>query len=72
MDDDVIEDLADAFANQLENLNDRDPRYSAHKAAIHDNIIAIAVVIHNHEPTYDLRYYYKRAGYPEPYPVHEM
>ena len=68
MDEDVIEDLANALAEQLSYLKEWDPlRYS-----IYDAIVAVAVVINSHEPTYDMRYFYKRAGYPEPYPVHDM
>lgn len=68
MDDDVIEALADAFAEQFSQLMSWDPQ----RLVICDCVVAVAVVIHDFEATYDLRYFYKRAGYPEPYPVHEM
>lgn len=68
MDDDVIEALADAFAGQLNQLMSWDPQ----RLIIYDCIVEIAVVIHDFQPTYDLRYFYKRTEYPEPYPTHEM
>ena len=71
MDDDVIEALADAFASQLEYIRNS-PRLRGFETATLDIIVGVAVVIHDFEPTYDLRYFYKRAGCPEPYPVHEM
>lgn len=70
MDDDIIEALADGFAwrfGQCE-VTQRDTHYGT----IMEDCYMVAVVIHNFEPTYDLRYYYKRAGFPEPYPIHEM
>ena len=73
MDDDVIEALADAFAEQLNyTTNGYIECEKYYKAAILDDIMAVANVIHDFEPTYDLRYFYKRAKYPEPYPIHEM
>jgi hypothetical protein len=70
MDDDVIEDLADALASEIAYLDTHG--FSRFIPAILDAIVAVATVINNHEETYDLRYFYKRAGYPEPYPTHEM
>ena len=73
MDDEIIEDIADAFAEQLNCIKDhptfRTPHY---EAAIFDNIIAMAIVINRWTKTYDLRYFYQRAGYPEPYPQHDI
>jgi hypothetical protein len=66
MDDDVIEAIADAFAARLAVC------YGTHAMVVLDDAYAVAVVIHDFEPTYDLRYYYKRIGFPEPYPIHEM
>ena len=73
MDEDVIEDIANAFAEQLSQLTGFSiVAADQYATAIYDDIIAIATVINSHEPTYDMRYFYKRAGYPEPYPVHDM
>lgn len=71
MDDDIIEDLADAFAGQIAYLREAHPR-NAFEEIVYDSMFAIATVINNHNPTYDLRYFYKRAGHPEPYPVHPI
>lgn len=70
MDDDVIEALADAFAEQLEYLHSSGNSRLA--GVWMDSVMAVADVIHAFEETYDLRYFYRRAGYPEPYRVHEM
>ena len=72
MDDDIIDDLAAAFAGQIDFVLRSSPHRQDWYNAILDDIIAIAGVIHSHTPTYDMRYYYKNAGYPEPYPVHDM
>lgn len=73
MDEDIIEDIADAFAKQLENVSFF-PLHAGqyYEAAVLDDIVCMAIVINNHAPTYDLRYFYKRAGFPEPYPEHPM
>lgn len=74
MDDDVIEEIADAFAGEIRYIEEYfDGREQERFIeivlyAVH----ALAVVIHNHEPTYDLRHYYRRAGWVEPYPVHPI
>ena len=69
MDDDIIEALADAFADVLMSQK----IHSVHIfRGIYECIVSVAVAIHDNEPTYDLRYFYKRAGYPEPYPIHDM
>lgn len=68
MDEDVIDAIADALGLQ------RDLAWGITNAsnAVCNSIHAIAEVIHTYEPTYDLRYFYCRAGYPEPYPEHPM
>lgn len=68
MDDDVIEALADAFAERLAIPSPRDTHYGTILA----DIVAVGCVINELEPTYDLRYFYRRANFPEPYPEHEM
>lgn len=70
MDDDLIEELANAFAEQLFQLEGTERR--SYRSVIYDDIVAVAVVINSYEPTYDMRYFYRQAGYPEPYPIHEM
>ena len=73
MDEDVIDDIAAAFANQLNGLIHYGGAELRHyETAIWDDILAIACVINMHVPTYDLRYFYAKCGYPEPYPVHEV
>lgn len=73
MDEEIIDDIADAFAQQLESLIDHPSmRAKTWQAAILEDVIAMAIVIKRWAPTYDMRYFYKRAGYPEPYPVHLM
>lgn len=73
MDEDIIEDIADAFNEQLLSLSHHPVSIAGHyECAILDDVILMAIVINRHQPTYDLRYFYKRAGYPEPYPVHPM
>ena len=71
MDDEVIEALADAFSEQL-TWAQGTPGEGLLRKGILGCVIAVAVAIHDNEPTYDLRYFYKRAGYPEPYPIHDM
>jgi hypothetical protein len=71
MDEDVIEDIADEFAKQLEDCK-RFKMAVYYREAVLDDIIILANVIARWKPTYDLRYFYRRAGYPEPYPVHPM
>jgi hypothetical protein len=72
MDEDIIEDLADAFAGQLKYIEEKFFTHSALKEVVYDSMYAVATVINNHNPTYDLRYFYKRAGFPEPYPIHPI
>lgn len=69
MDDDIIEALADAFAGVLQYIPTDQPIAFR---TFYDCIVNVAIAIHDNEPTYDLRYFYKRAGYPEPYPIHDM
>lgn len=71
MDEDIIEDIADALAEQLNSLK-ASVNWRFYYNAILDDIIAMAIVVNRHQPTYDLRYFYKRAGYPPPYPHHPM
>lgn len=75
MDEDVIDDIAYEFSKQLEFIDDvrihprlREYRYNQ----CLDDIYLMAKVIHRWSPKYDLRYFYKAAGFPEPYPHHEM
>ena len=73
MDDDIIDDLAAAFFEQGQAITNSLADYTTPWwQQLLDDIIAIGLVIHSHSPTYDMRYFYKNAGYPEPYPVHEM
>jgi hypothetical protein len=67
MDEDEIDDLADSLYAIFEYTVD--PRKLE---TLYDAIHHVAIVVNNHNPTYDLRYFYKRAGYPEPYPEHEL
>ena len=71
MDEDVIEDIADEFAKQI--TESKRMALGRHYIRAHlDDVILMANVIARWKPTYDLRYFYRRAGYPEPYPVHPM
>ena len=68
MDEEIIDDIALAFAERLGSTETRDTHYGT----ILEDIIAMACVINDHAPTYDLRYFYRNAGFPEPYPQHIM
>lgn len=68
MDEDVIDAIAHALAIQTINPTITDDGYAGVLNAIH----AVAGVINIYEPTYDMRYFYKNAQYPEPYPEHPM
>lgn len=74
MDEDLIEALADAFAEQLAVEIIGSPK--ADMDLIHYGVLwsinKIACVINDYQPSYDLRYFYKRAGYPKPYPEHPI
>lgn len=74
MDEDLVEAIADAFRNQMDYIHTEAPQSHRrfYEPALLDAIAGIAEVINLYEPTYDLRYFYRRAGYPEPYPIHEM
>lgn len=67
MDEDVIDDIAAAF---LERLSESGP--NTHYGTILADIETMAYVIQSHNETYDLRYFYRNAGYPAPFPIHEM
>ena len=67
MDEDLIDALAAVFSERL-SMEGRDTHYGT----ILEDIVAVASVIHDFQPTYDLRYFYRNAGYPEPYPHHDM
>ena len=69
MEPDVIDALAKALADaRFETYpGDREGR-----AALDNATVKIACVINGEEPTYDLRYFYRAAEHPEPYPEHEM
>lgn len=74
MDEELIDSLGDALAGQMSkacNVRDEDNRKIAILAVL-DDILAIAEVINQYQPTYDLRYFYKRCGFPEPYPEHPI
>lgn len=71
MEPELIEELADAFAEQL-NRMEANSEYRKFIPAVLEDIVAVGIVINRNEPTYDMRYFYRRAGYPAPYPVHEM
>jgi Zn-finger domain-containing protein len=74
LDEDIIDDIAYAFSQQLEYLDDISSGVirGYYQAAILDAIESMAEVINNHNQTYDLRYFYKNCGYPEPYPQHSI
>lgn len=67
MDEDVIDDLAGGFAHRL-SQEGRDTHYGT----ILEDIFIVACVIKVHQPTYDIRYFYRNAGYPEPFPEHPI
>jgi hypothetical protein len=73
MDEDIIDAVAMAFAEQMIKI-ENDPMFNRRHYIEQclDDMVAMAIVIHDYEPTYDLRHFYKNAGYPEPYPVHPI
>lgn len=71
MDEDLIDALAAVFTERL-SLEALGETRDNHYGTILEDIVAVASVIHDFQPTYDLRYFYRNAGYPEPYPHHEM
>lgn len=76
MDDDVIDGLADVFGLEFNHLRDATwllpDVFSLMEEVLIRSIEGVAKVINDEEPTYDLRYFYRRSGYPEPYPLHEI
>lgn len=72
MDEDVIDDLAAAFFSQMSLARDTDSIDSNYMYALVDCIVLTAIVINTHMPTYDLRYFYRNSGLPEPWPQHDM
>jgi len=67
----VINEMADAFKTQIENVS-LFPKVSQdyYLAAIKDDVILMANVIHKHRPDFDMNEFYRRAGYPGTYPQH--
>lgn len=74
MDEEIIDDIAETLAYQLQQARSMgDPsRSDVALLAVIDDIQAMACVINRHKSTYDLRYFYKATGHPEPYPVHNL
>jgi predicted ABC-class ATPase len=74
MDEDLIDALADVLHQQLTKATQVKIENHSMIAVLSvlDDIQAVAEVINDYQPTYDLRYFYRRAGYPEPYPEHEI
>ena len=69
MDEDIIDCIADTLAEQISKAADSSE--TAYWAVV-DDIQAMACVVNQYEPTYDLRYFYRRANHPTPYPVHPV
>lgn len=74
MDEEIIDAIADTLAEQLRKAENVTHIFIKEIAslAVLDDIIAMAVVVNTYQPTYDLRYFYRRTGFPEPYPDHPM
>jgi len=71
----IIFDLAEAFAYQFLNLalvrEEKDATYDNYLAAIKDDAIAVANVLHRKFPEFNMDLYYEAANYPSiAYPVH--
>lgn len=68
MEQEAIDEIASAIAQELEAAEGRPDAV----VALYRVTERIAGVINSENETYDMRYFYRAAGYPEPYPYHEM
>lgn len=69
--DKFIFDIAVAFQTQIDLLDFCNENVYKYLAAIRDDIIAIAIVIHRWFPDHDMDEFYKLAGYRGIHPVHK-
>lgn len=68
--DKFIFDIAVAFQTQIDLLDFCNENVYKYLAAIRDDIIAMAIVIHRWFPDHDMDEFYKLAGYRGTHPVH--
>lgn len=68
MDEDFIDQIASSLAAELKEAK----HVENADIAIYRITERLAAIIHSENPTYDMRYFYRNSGYPEPYPIHDM
>lgn len=68
MDEEIIDAIADVLSTEMNLAQD----YDVAMAAINNTIISLGEIINSFQPTYDMRYFYKRSGMTEPYPNHPI
>lgn len=67
----IVTDICRAFAQQmLEVTRFSEDHQKTYEAAIRDDIIAIAHVVHEHYPDFNMDEYYRLSGYEGTIPVH--
>lgn len=64
----LIEELAKAFYHQHESLHDHNNE--SYKTQLRDDIVAVAIVIHEKFPHYNMNLFYHMSGYEGTYPKH--
>ena len=67
----MIEDIAKSLDGQLKwvyTYPTEQQKY--YEAAIRDDIVAMAIVVHKYCPGYDMDLFYRQAGYTGTHPVH--
>ena len=70
IDDEVIVKIEDAFSAQSRSIDGfgKSPHQEAWNAQNRDNTVAIARVIHEARPDYDMERFFQNCGFKLPYP----